>query len=174
MYVWKGSDMTRMSAFPEVVELAGAGAGPAARSRVRPAVRPRELDGRRAPGRARPVVVGPRYSSTGVRLSRAPHHRDRNRQLTPLTVVGLALLAGLITMWLGAVAQFGEAVRESSAAIPDRLAVVQVRDGETLQHLAARVAPDAPVNSVVERIRELNELESAVLGAGQTLIAPVG
>jgi predicted Zn-dependent protease len=52
--------------------------------------------------------------------------------------------------------------------------VVQVQPGENLQRLAARVAPDAPVAGVVERIRELNDLDSAALDAGQTLIAPVG
>jgi LysM repeat protein len=52
--------------------------------------------------------------------------------------------------------------------------VVQVQTGETLQHLARRVAPDAPVGQVVDRIRELNQLDSAAVNAGQTLIAPVG
>ena len=45
---------------------------------------------------------------------------------------------------------------------------------ETLQQVAHRVAPDAPVGHVVDRIRELNQLESTSLDAGQTLIAPVG
>jgi hypothetical protein len=36
------------------------------------------------------------------------------------------------------------------------------------------VAPDAPVRSVVAQIRDLNELRSAAVDAGQTLIAPVG
>ena len=58
--------------------------------------------------------------------------------------------------------------------MPDRLAVVQVQAGETLQQVAHRVAPDAPVGHVVERIRELNQLESVALDAGQTLIAPIG
>jgi hypothetical protein len=58
--------------------------------------------------------------------------------------------------------------------VPDRLAVVQVQMGETLQHVAHRVAPDAPVGQVVERIRELNQLDSVALDAGQTLIAPIG
>jgi hypothetical protein len=40
--------------------------------------------------------------------------------------------------------------------------------------VARRVAPDAPVTRVVERIRELNQLDSAAVDAGQTLIAPVG
>jgi hypothetical protein len=36
------------------------------------------------------------------------------------------------------------------------------------------VAPGAPVAKVAERIRELNDLNSPALAAGQTLIAPVG
>ena len=85
----------------------------------------------------------------------------------------LALLAAAITVWLGLVAQFGGVVG-TSAPVPNRLAVVQVQTGETLQQVAHRVAPDAPVGQVVERIRELNQLDSAALDAGQTLIAPIG
>ncbi len=58
--------------------------------------------------------------------------------------------------------------------VPARLAVVQVQAGESLQQVAQRVAPDAPVRSVVDQIRELNKLDSAAVDAGQTLIAPVG
>jgi hypothetical protein len=36
------------------------------------------------------------------------------------------------------------------------------------------VAPEAPVRQVAQRIRELNDLNSTALVAGQTLIAPVG
>jgi hypothetical protein len=36
------------------------------------------------------------------------------------------------------------------------------------------VAPDAPARQVADRIRELNDLNSSTLAAGQTLIAPVG
>ena len=111
-----------------------------------------------------------RYRGTGVLMSRASHRR---RPITPVTTVVLALIAAAITVWLGLVAQLG-GVAGSTAPVPDRLAVVQVQTGETLQHVAARVAPDAPVGQVVERIRELNQLESVALDAGQTLIAPVG
>ncbi|EUA88242.1 hypothetical protein I551_5346, partial [Mycobacterium ulcerans str. Harvey] len=44
----------------------------------------------------------------------------------------------------------------------------------SLQDVAARVAPDAPVRQVVERIRELNALGSSMPASGQTLVAPVG
>ena len=36
------------------------------------------------------------------------------------------------------------------------------------------MAPDAPVGQVVDRIRELNRLDSVAVDAGQTLIAPIG
>jgi hypothetical protein len=110
------------------------------------------------------------YRGTGVLMSRASHRR---RPITPVSTVLLALVAAAITVWLGLVAQFGGVVGPQ-AAVPNRLAVVQVQAGETLQHVARRVAPDAPVGQVVDRIRELNKLDSAALDAGQTLIAPIG
>jgi predicted Zn-dependent protease len=66
------------------------------------------------------------------------------------------------------------AAEKAAVQMPDQLAVVRVESGETLQRLAARVAPDAPTGQVVARIRELNELTSSSVTAGQTLIAPVG
>jgi hypothetical protein len=110
------------------------------------------------------------YRGTAVGLSRAPHRR---RPVSAAVTVALAGLAALITVWLGTIAQSG-GVSGTPAAIPQQLAVVRVQAGESLQHLAARVAPDAPIAQVVDRIRELNKLESAALDAGQTLIAPVG
>ncbi|HEU0191390.1 MAG TPA: hypothetical protein VFR17_08980 [Mycobacterium sp.] len=130
-------------------------------------------------GPGRPRSMGPagapvRYRGTGVLMSQTAHRR---RPITPATTVVLALLAAAITVWLGFVADFGAALSDKSddaSAVPDRLAVVQVHTGESLQHLAARVAPDAPAGRVMDRIRELNRLESVALDAGQTLIAPVG
>ena len=139
-------------------------AGPVARPGHRPA------DLRRRPRSTRPGGAPLRYRGTGVLMSRASH---RPRPITPTTTVVLALLAAAITVWLGLVAQVGGVVG-TSAPVPNRLAVVQVQTGETLQQVARRVAPDAPVGQVVERIRELNQLDSAALDAGQTLIAPIG
>jgi predicted Zn-dependent protease len=68
----------------------------------------------------------------------------------------------------------GGGVGDAAVQVPTRLSVVQVEAGETLQHVAQRVAPDAPVNSVVDRIKELNKLDSGSVLAGQTLIAPIG
>jgi hypothetical protein len=103
-------------------------------------------------------------------MSRAAHRRP---PVSPAITAALALVAALITVWLGLVAHFGAAAAGTGGAVPDQLAVVRVQAGESLQHLAARVAPGAPTGQVVERIRELNGLDSAVLDAGQTLIAPI-
>ncbi len=135
------------------------------RPRSRPVAAPR-----RRSRSQRPAGAPMRSRGTGVLVSRASHRR---RPITPAATVVLALIAGAITLWLGLVAQFGGVVG-SEAEMPARLAVVQVQAGESLQQVAQRVAPDAPVGDVVERIRELNELESVALDAGQTLIAPIG
>ncbi|MHC9293526.1 LysM peptidoglycan-binding domain-containing protein [Mycobacterium sp. LTG2003] len=118
----------------------------------------------------RPNGAALRHRGTGVLMSRASHRR---RPITPITTVMLALVAAGITVWLGLVAQLG-GVMGPAESVPSELAVVQVQSGETLQHVARRVAPDAPVGQVVQQIRDLNQLESAAVEAGQTLIAPIG
>ena len=127
----------------------------------------------RGPRQRRPGGAPPRYRGSSVLVSCALHRR---RPITPAATVGLAMLAALITVWLGVMAHFGGMLdgTQTSGRIPDRLAVVRVDAGESLQHLAARVAPGAPVAKVAQRIRELNDLNSPALAAGQTLIAPVG
>jgi hypothetical protein len=138
---------------------------------IRPVHRParRPVQGRRQAAVTRPGGRAVHHRGTGVLMSRASHRR---RPITPVATVGLALVAAAITVWLGMVAQLGGVVG-GEAQVPAELAVVRVEAGETLQHVARRVAPDAPVSEVVNRIVELNALDSAALDAGQTLIAPV-
>src|SRR5689334_19428354 len=119
--------------------------------------------------RQRPGGAPLQYRGSGVLVSRASHRR---RPITPAATVLLALVAAAITLWLGLVAQAGGVVGPK-AEVPGRLAVVQVHTGESLQEVAQRVAPHAPVTDVVAEIRELNQLETVALTAGQTLIAPV-
>lgn len=122
-------------------------------------------------GTARPRVAPIRHRGSGIAVSQAPHTR---RPVSTAVTVALAGIAALITLWLGSLAHFSGDRPGAPASVPDRLAVVQVQAGETLQHLAGRVAPDAPVGQVVDRIRDLNDLDSAAVDAGQTLIAPIG
>jgi LysM domain len=137
----------------------------------RPVQRP--VAGSRRPAPSRPAGAPMLYRGGGVAMSVAPHRR---RPVPLATTVGLALLAGVITLWLGMVAHFGQLANGDSGAapVPDHLGVVRVESGESLQDVAARVAPQAPVRQVAERIRELNGLNSPTVAAGQTLIAPVG
>lgn len=135
----------------------------------RPVTRVERVRPRRA-AVARPHAGVVAYRGTGVAMSRAVHRR---RPVSVAMTVTLAGLAALITVWLIALAQ-ARGAETAAPSVPEQLAVVHVQPGENLQRLAARVSPDAPVASVVEKIRELNELDSAALDAGQTLIAPVG
>ena len=125
---------------------------------------------RRSAANRRPAGAPLRYRGTGVLMSRASHRR---RPLTPTATVLLALVAAGITVWLGLVAHLSGGT-ETPTQMPGRLAVVQVQMGESLEQLAQRVAPDAPVGAVVDQIRDLNELKSPAVDAGKTLIAPVG
>ena len=134
------------------------------------AAAPRPVRRVRRPAPSRPDTGAVRYRGTGVLMSRASH---RSRPITPLTTVLLALVAAGITVWLGLVAQLGGVVGAETQT-PTELAVVQVKSGETLQQVARRVAPDAPVARVVEQIRDLNQIDSVAVDAGQTLLAPVG
>lgn len=127
--------------------------------------------GSHRPTPARPVVAPLRYRGSGVARSHAPHVR---RPVSTTVTIALAGLAALITLWLGSLAQFSGDRVTTPVSMPEQLAVVQVQVGETLQHLAGRVAPDVPAGQIVERIRNLNKLDSVAVNAGQTLIAPVG
>lgn len=124
---------------------------------------------RQRPSRNRPVIAPMPYRGSGIAVSRAVH---KPKQVTAGVTIALSALSAFITVWLGLLAHFsGTPV---SADIPDRLAVVQVQAGETLERLAGRVAPDMPAGQVMQRIRELNELGSGSVEAGQTLISPIG
>lgn len=129
----------------------------------------------RRPAPSRPAGAPTRYHGTGVAMSGATH---RKRRVTAATTIWLALAAGAITLWLGLVGNLGQVLNgdsgSSAAHVPDRLAVVRVEAGESLQDVAHRVAPDAPARQVADRIRELNDMKSPNVMAGQTLIAPVG
>jgi hypothetical protein len=162
----KGTQMTILETRETWNEIGGE---PTRELRQPAAARSRTSAATRRARSQRPAGAAIRYRGTGVLVSRASHRR---RPITPATTVVLALIAGAITVWLGLVAQSGGVVG-GEAAIPARLAVVQVQAGESLAQVAQRVAPDAPVGDVVAQIRELNELETVALDAGQTLIAPV-
>lgn len=81
--------------------------------------------------------------------------------------LGLMLVLALGVMWgSGSVATEQPGVAEPTL-------VVQVESGDTLYDLAAQITTDGDINAMVERIQELNRLESAMVYAGQKLRIPV-
>lgn len=181
---WKGLGMTvldsrRSDRLEDLVDFDGrmfgvrlpAGNGPAVLARPRP-TRPGPVRPALAIQPARPRVAPLAYRGNGIAVSHAG--RCSYRSVSTSVTVALAVLAGLITLWLGWIAHLSGGVEAGAAPVPDRLAVVRVQAGETLQQVASRMVPGVPVGQVVDRIRDLNNLDSAEVGAGQTLIAPVG
>lgn len=126
---------------------------------------------------SRPVGAPLRYRGTGMGVSTTAHQARSGRTVSNPVTVALAALAALITVWLALLSQAGlggvEAVVRPTGA-GEVLAVVHVQDGETLSSLALRVAPGSPVDRVVDRIRDLNKLDSAGIAAGRSLIVPIG
>ncbi|WP_235078841.1 LysM peptidoglycan-binding domain-containing protein [Amycolatopsis orientalis] len=80
----------------------------------------------------------------------------------------IAFAACLIVTGLGV---FGAGV--SGGPVPSRTASVSVQPGDSLGSLAARFAPDADQGAVVERIKELNNLDDTALLPGMPLTVPI-
>jgi len=106
-----------------------------------------------------PAAVLPSIRTSSVRLTR------RGRLV--VFTVGLLLVLALGVLWGS-----GSVATERPGAAEPTL-VVQVQPGDTLYDLAASITTDGDVNAMVERIEDLNRLETAMLYAGQKLRVPV-
>ncbi|WP_406629103.1 LysM peptidoglycan-binding domain-containing protein [Amycolatopsis sp. WGS_07] len=113
----------------------------------------------RPPSRAR--VVAGRRGGVACQTSARPSVRWP-------WLFAIAFAACLIVTGLGA---FGSGV--SSGPVPSRTASVSVQPGDSLGALAARFAPNADQSAVVERIKELNNLDDTALLPGMPLTVPV-
>jgi predicted Zn-dependent protease len=98
-----------------------------------------------------------RPSSSSVRLTR------RGRAMLVLLVAAVAFLAFSI----GRVASQAGTEPTGSAT-----RAVTVQPGQTLWQLAVQVAPQDDPRATVDRIRELNDMRTEVLQAGQRLVVP--
>ena len=134
-------------------------------------VRPRATAARRPRVRRGPAGAPCGYRGTGVLMSRASHRR---RPITPATTVILALVAAAITVWLGLVAQFGGVIGMPRRRCRTGSRWCRSRRARRCSRWRSGWRPTRRSAQVVEQIRELNQLESAAVDAGQTLIAPVG
>ncbi|MFI6305642.1 LysM peptidoglycan-binding domain-containing protein [Amycolatopsis thailandensis] len=127
-------------------------------------VRGRHAEPLRPPTRAR-VVAGRR---PGVATSSPACPAPRRLPLRWPSLVGMALLVAGVVTGLGL---FLTGV--PGAAVPEQTTTVSVSEGETLADLAARFAPGSDTGAVVDKIKELNSLEDAVLVPGLPLTVPV-
>jgi LysM repeat protein len=101
-------------------------------------------------------AVSPRGS---VRLT-------RRGRLVVFLVAFVAVLA--LGIALGTQSFAGE-----TPGAPEPTRVVMVGSGETLWEIAAEAAGDGDVRAMVDRIEDLNALDSAMVQAGQRLHVPV-
>lgn len=108
---------------------------------------------------ARPLPRATGATSGSVRLTR------RGR----LVVIAVALLAVLA---VGFVLASGS-VATDQPGTPEPTRVVLVGTGDTLWDIAAGIADDGDVRSMVDHIERLNALDSAMVVAGQRLVVPV-
>jgi len=106
---------------------------------------------------------GSQHRSKSVRLTR------RGRLVVLLTLLTLLLVA----FSLGRFADSEAATHRPGDAAPTvPYGQTTVHQGESLWAVARRVAPDQDPRSVVLQLRELNQLDSASVRAGQQLLLP--
>jgi hypothetical protein len=133
---------------------------PAQREPVRPVertARARRAPSVRPPTRQR-VAGAPRVLARATCAPRLP-------RLSLVWVVAVASVACAAVVGLGSLSGAIE------PTVPTETTVVRVKPGESLWELAGRVAPASDASAVVERIRELNDVEGAV-HPGQPLTVP--
>jgi predicted Zn-dependent protease len=104
------------------------------------------------------------------------HQHSTNGSHLRLTRRGRVLVLAVLVAVLFAAFSLGRSA--SQAAPPSALPapathVVTVQAGESLWTMAQRIAPDNDPREVVANIRDLNDLSSAHLVAGQQLLLPV-
>ncbi|MFT3715023.1 MAG: LysM peptidoglycan-binding domain-containing protein [Gordonia sp. (in: high G+C Gram-positive bacteria)] len=108
----------------------------------------------------------PGLRSNGVeRPSAAVVTRRRAWALGLLAGLGLAVLVGFFTV-------VGNGYEKAATGAPAATQVVHVRSGESLTSLAQRIAPELPAATVIETVRDLNDLQTAGLRPGQALVVP--
>ena len=106
-----------------------------------------------------PTATAPLRTSS-VRLTR------RGR----LVVLAAALLAVLAVGFFLA----SGSVATDEPGTPEPTQVVLVGSGDTLWGIASDLADDGDVRAMIDRISQLNALDSGMVVAGQKLVVPVG
>lgn len=92
----------------------------------------------------------------------------RRRAWATGAVVGVGLMMLVAFMMF-----FGGVMETAADPASAGTAVVHVQPGESLGDIAARIAPEMPTASVVEKIMDLNAMSNSALSVGQPLVTPV-
>lgn len=108
------------------------------------------------PSTSRPAA---RTQQSGVRLTR------RGRVVVFVAALLFVLVAGF---FLG-----GGSVATQEAGTPAPTEIVMVEEGDTLWGIAAGIAEDGDVRSVMGEIERLNALDSSMVTLGQKLRVPL-
>lgn len=105
------------------------------------------------------------------RVQRSQVQRGQVR-LTRRGRVVVVLAALVLTLVVGIALSGVSSASEEAGAAP-ATEVVVVNEGDTLWGIAAEVAEDGEVRSMITEIRELNDLDSSVVTLGQKIHVPV-
>jgi hypothetical protein len=128
------------------------------------------------PAATRTAVVRGWTARSGLRIPHGPRvagctgSRPAVRPVTLVVALVVAAVVAALLLLVGGV----RSGAIGDGAVPSRTTVEQVRPGETLWDLARRVAPSAPPDQVVARIRELNGMSASGIYPGLPLIVPDG
>ena len=113
-----------------------------------------------------PTTLSHTYARPAVRGAQGSVRLTRRGRLVVFTLALLVVL-GLGTL-LGA-----RSVASEHPGTPEPTRVVMVGSGDTLWQIAADLADDGDVRAMIDRIEELNALDTAMVTAGQRLRVPI-
>lgn len=106
------------------------------------------------------------------------HHRSAVRltRRGRLVVLAMALLVALLVAMAVGILVAATSTATERAGAPEPTRTVTVHTGDTLWDIASAAAPAAggDVRAMMERIEQINALESPMLSAGQRIQVPTG
>ena len=121
------------------------------------------------------AIVTSRPAVPSVR--KASHQRglsQRGRRARTIIVLALLMaIAGQLFTWQSGQDHLsGQSAAANSQAAKVAIHYISVRAGETLWALAGRYAPNQDAQTWIDQVVQVNNLNSGILSAGQTLAIP--
>ena len=112
------------------------------------------------------LTIGPAF--------RPVHQPAVRRSTVRLTRRGrvVVLLASLVLAFAVGILVAAGSVATGAAGTPEPTKVITVGSGDTLWQIAADLADDGDVRSMMTKIESLNAMDGGMLTAGQRLVVP--